>query len=91
MALEIKVDLTEPQLKQIALYIVQTGMIEKLLEKTETPLEEQFLSIKQVANLTGLNPQTINSHIKSGILEAKKFGSQWRITRQALKNYANGE
>ncbi|MDR2223594.1 MAG: helix-turn-helix domain-containing protein [Flavobacteriaceae bacterium] len=91
LEIEVKVPLTEAQLKQIALYIIQTGMLEQLIEKKEVPLEEQLLTLRQVANLTGLNPQTINNHIKSGIIKAVKIGSQWRISRKALKDYANGE
>lgn len=91
MALSIKIDLSDEQLRLIAMHIVNVGMIDKLVEKKEIPLENQLLTIKQVASLTGLNPQTIINHIKSGIIQAKKVGSQWRITRQALKDYANGE
>jgi excisionase family DNA binding protein len=91
LEIEVKVPLTEAQLKQIALYIIQTGMLEQLIEKKEVPLEEQLLTLRQVASLTGLNTVTITNHIKNGIIKATKVGSQWRITRKALKDYVNGE
>lgn len=91
MALNINLTLSDEQLSIIARHIVNVGIIDQLLEKKEVPLEEQLLTIKQVSELTNVTTQTINNHIKSGIINATKVGSQWRISRQALKDYANGK
>lgn len=91
LEIEVKVPLTESQLKAIALHIVNTGMLEQLIEKKEIPLDEQLLTLKQVASLTGLSIVTITNYVKNGIIKGVKLGSQWRISRKALKDYVNGE
>lgn len=91
MALEIRVDLNDEQLKQIAKHIVASGLLPELLEKNEKPLDEQFMTIKQVASFTDQSTQTIINHIKSGILKANRMGKSWRVSRQSLKDYVNGE
>lgn len=91
MPLNIQLELSDEQLRIIALHIISTGMLDTLIDKKEIPLEEQLLPIKEVAQLTGLTTQTIHNHIKNGLIVAKKVGSQWRISRKSLKDYANGE
>ncbi|MDM1505382.1 excisionase family DNA-binding protein [Myroides odoratimimus] len=91
MAIELKITLSDEQAQEIARYIVNGGMLDKLLEKKELPLDQQYLSVKEVAGLTGQTTTTIHSHIKKGLLKAKKLGGLIKITRQDLKDYANGE
>lgn len=91
MAIELKIELSDEQMHEIARHIVNSGMLDKLLQKQDIPLDQQYLSVKEVANLTGQTTATIHTHIKKGLLNAKKLGGLIRISRQDLKNYANGE
>ncbi|MDM1499092.1 helix-turn-helix domain-containing protein [Myroides odoratimimus] len=91
MAIELKITLSDEQLSKIAIHIVNSGLLDRLIEKKDVPLEEQFLSLREVSNLLGVTTTTLHSHIKSGLLKAQKVGKQWRVNRKALKEYANGE
>lgn len=91
MGLDINFELTDEQLSKIAIHIVNSGLLDRLIEKKDVPLEEQFLSIREVSNLIGVTTTTLHNHIKIGLLKAQKVGKQWRVNRKALKDYANGE
>ncbi len=86
--LEISIKLTDDQVKLIAEHI---SINNEILNKQTLPLDEQFLSISQVARLTNQSNTTITNHIKKGLLSAKQAGKKWLISRQALKKYTNGE
>lgn len=89
--LKIEVDLSDDQLKKIAHYIVAFGLLPDD-ENKELPLNEQYMTVKQVAKFTELSEQSILNHIKSGLLKAERPGKSWRISRQSLKDYmTNGE
>lgn len=91
MALKVEVDLSDDQLKKIAHYIVAFGLLPGG-ENKEKPLNEQYMTVKQVAKFTGVTEQTILNHIRSGLLKAERVGKFHRISRQSLKEYmTNGE
>lgn len=48
-------------------------------------------SVKDAALLTGKSRQTIRSHIKIGLLEAKKTGKNYIITLENLTKYIENE
>jgi excisionase family DNA binding protein len=47
-------------------------------------MDEEFLSVDQVAGILGLQPRTVRSFIKERRLKARKLGKEWRIRRQDL-------
>lgn len=90
MALKVEVDLSDEQLKKIAEYISTFGLLPDLPSKGK-PLDEQFMTVKQVAHFTDQSTQTVINHIKQGLLKSNKIGKSHRISRQALKDYTHGE
>lgn len=56
------------------------------MEKKEFPKNE-LLSVKQVAEILGLTPESIRSYIADGRICAQKFGKSWRIHRSALNAF----
>lgn len=49
------------------------------------PLEDEFYSIYEVADLLKLHHNTIRRMIKAGKLPAKKYGKDWRIRKADLE------
>lgn len=47
-------------------------------------MNNQFLSIYEVATILGLHHKTVRGFISSGKLKATKVGKQWRITKEDL-------
>lgn len=91
MALKVEVDLSDEQLRRIANYIIASGLLPDGENKGK-PLNEQYMTVNQVAEFTKLSNQTILNHIKSGLLKADRPGKSWKISRQSLKDYmTNGE
>lgn len=85
MAIKIEIALTDEILGAIA---------DKILEKQGSPQApknelDQLYTSKEVAKMLGSTQQTINKHIKRGLLLAKKTGKNYTITHQNLLNYVN--
>lgn len=51
------------------------------------PLEKEFYTIQEVAELLQLHHQTIRTMIKSGELLATKIGKSWRIRKTDLEEF----
>jgi excisionase family DNA binding protein len=49
--------------------------------------ERSFYTIYEVADLLGFHHNTIRRMIKSGELPARKFGKEWRIRKEDLKQF----
>ncbi|CKE76410.1 DNA binding domain%2C excisionase family [Streptococcus pneumoniae] len=47
----------------------------------------QFYTVKEFAEMVKISEKTVTRYIKTGDLEAVKFGGQWRITESAVQNY----
>jgi excisionase family DNA binding protein len=47
-------------------------------------LEEDILTVREVADLLKLHPKTINKLANSGKLPACKFGRQWRFRKSEV-------
>ncbi|MCP1996618.1 helix-turn-helix domain-containing protein [Flavobacterium sp. HSC-61S13] len=92
MACFLQIELSDEQLRTIALHIQKENKMDQFfLPKTrDEELSEEVLTLKQVSELTKVNTRTLLSHIKSDLLKAHKVGSQWRVTRKQLKDYAEG-
>jgi len=58
----------------------------ELTQKAETP-EQVFYTIQQVAVMFQVSAETIRKWIKEDKLNAKKYGKNWRITRQNITDF----
>ena len=46
------------------------------------------MTVAEVATYLRLDPRTVeNNLLRPGILPARKIGSRWRITREAVREY----
>lgn len=43
-------------------------------------------TVKEVADILRLNPQTIYNNLRNGKIKASKFGSGYRFTEEQLRN-----
>ncbi|MDD3050012.1 MAG: helix-turn-helix domain-containing protein [Candidatus Cloacimonetes bacterium] len=48
-------------------------------------MTEDLLTVEEVAAMMDMHSRTIRRYIKEGILNAAKFGGQWRIKKEDLK------
>ncbi|ACB54900.1 helix-turn-helix domain-containing protein [Bacillus wiedmannii] len=46
-----------------------------------------FYTVKEFAEMAKISEKTVTRYIKTGDLEAVKFGGQWRITETAVQSY----
>ena len=53
--------------------------------------KESYLTLKETADIMMLSTVTVSRLIKSGQLEAYRFGNQFRITRRSLKQYIDSQ
>lgn len=51
--------------------------------------QEHYYSVKEVARIANVTPQTIKKHIKNDLLLADKPGRDYRISESNLKLYIN--
>lgn len=54
---------------------------------------DNMLSIRQAADILNVHWKTVYNfiHAKPQIIKAQKVGRQWRIKKQDLDDYLNGE
>ena len=57
----------------------------------EEPLEKDYYTVYQVAELLGFHHKTIRRMIASEELPAKKYGKEWRIRRIDLEGFTRPE
>ena len=50
-------------------------------------MTDSFLTVREVAKKLRITPGTLRLHIRKGDLPATKFGRQFLITEQDLRNY----
>ena len=50
-------------------------------------LEKEIYSVKEVAKLIDMNPETVRAAIRTGTLKANKFNNSYVIHREALADY----
>lgn len=53
-------------------------------------MPDEFLTAEQAAERLQLHPKTVRRLFRTGKLPAKKVGSEWRTTADALKAYIEG-
>lgn len=80
----LTIRLTPDQLDTIA------GMVaDKIRPEPVQPIEERYLSVKEVAFRTNQHIKTVYYHIKIGRLQAKNTGGKWLISHENFKNYGD--
>jgi excisionase family DNA binding protein len=50
-------------------------------------LEQRAFSLKEVASILGVHPETIRRAVKAGKLKAAKIGKDYRIAKSELERY----
>jgi excisionase family DNA binding protein len=50
-----------------------------------------FYTLQEAADLLHISPETYYRGVREGKFPGRKVGGQWRISRQALHRYAEGE
>ncbi len=53
--------------------------------------KKPYLTLREAADMLMLSTATVSRLIKSGLLEAYRFGGQFRIPPEALKQYINSQ
>lgn len=53
--------------------------------------QEPYLTLREAADMLMLSTATVSRLIKSGLIEAYRFGGQFRIQPEALKQYINSQ
>jgi len=54
-------------------------------------IDNDLLTIEQVAQILNLHSKTIRRYISEGSINANKMGGQWRIKTEDLKKFMGGE
>ena len=47
----------------------------------------KFLSIEQVAKITGFGAWTVRKWAREGKIPARKFGREWRVREDSLRDF----
>ena len=50
-------------------------------------MEKRFYTVNEVAEMTGFHPKTIREFISTGLIEAVRFRTEYRITQEAIEDY----
>ena len=50
-------------------------------------MEQRAFSLKEVASILGVHPETIRRAVKAGKLKAAKIGKDYRIAKSELERY----
>jgi excisionase family DNA binding protein len=49
--------------------------------------DEKHFNIKEVAEMLGISPTSINNYVKTGKIRATKIASAWHIKEADIKTY----
>ena len=71
-------------MKEISALTLKLNNLEQRIDSLEELLKikekkKSFFSVNEYAELFGLSPMTVYSHIRAGNIEAIKIGKTWRI------------
>ena len=46
--------------------------------------------LKETANILGVTPRTVMNYIYAGNLKAQKIGGKWKVSKENLEKFCNG-
>jgi excisionase family DNA binding protein len=69
--------------------IIETTDPDELRRHVNSALGDNLLSVRDAANYVGVTTRTIKNWISNGTLEAKKYGSAFRIRKQDLERISD--
>lgn len=61
------------------------------MEMDDIPDSMKLYTLQEAADILKVNIRSIHRYKKDGRLEAKKIGGQWRITKEAIERFIQGE
>lgn len=47
----------------------------------------KLYTVADVGQMLGLDLRTVRAYMRTGIIKARKIGTQWHVTEQSLKDY----
>lgn len=53
--------------------------------------EQDYYTLKQIAEMWGMNLQTIRIYVKNGELKASKVGKQYIVSKEHLKEFVESK
>ena len=50
----------------------------------------KFYDVQEIARIFDMTPQSIRKFFKTGRIKARKFGTRWYVTEEAIRDYLMG-
>ena len=50
----------------------------------------KFYDVQEIAKIFDMTPQSIRKFFKEGRIKARKFGTRWYVTEEAMREYLLG-
>ena len=50
----------------------------------------KFYDVQEIAKIFDMTPQSIRKFFKTGKIKARKFGTRWYVTEEAMREYLLG-
>lgn len=50
----------------------------------------KFYDVQEIAKIFDMTPQTIRRFFREGRIKARKFGTRWYVTEEAMREYLLG-
>lgn len=86
-----KLDTAEKDLKRVTREAERLSRYAANLRETiERMRLRKTLTIREVANLLQVDPQTIRKMIRRGQLKAQRIGRDWRVSRKSYEEFLEG-
>lgn len=64
------------------------------MKNNEIMIDRQFTvvmyDVKETAQILGVTTRTIMNYIKDGKIKAQKVGGKWKISKENLESFCNG-
>ncbi len=51
----------------------------------------KFYDVQEIARIFDMTPQSIRKFFKTGRIKARKFGTRWYVTEEAMREFLLGE
>lgn len=97
MGIKLEVELSDENVNKIIDGLIKKGgdkiidaVSKRKLEIDKNDINQQTLTVNQVAEKLGVNRKTVIEHITNKLLIASKPGKNYIITAENLKKYLDG-